>query len=43
MAKDEPGSRKAFQRAQELGLMLDTVDPLERDSYRNLRHDLNQH
>jgi hypothetical protein len=41
IAKNERASRKAFERAQELGLTLETVDPLGRDSFQNLRQELN--
>ena len=37
MAGNEAESRKAFQRAEELGLKLETVDPLEREAYQKLR------
>ncbi len=40
IAKNERESRKALERAQELGLTLETVDPLERDSFKNLRREL---
>ena len=40
MARNEAESRKALQRAEELGLKLETVDPLERESYQKLRQEL---
>jgi tetratricopeptide (TPR) repeat protein len=40
LAKNEAESRRAFQRAEELGLKLETVDPLERESYQKLRREL---
>jgi tetratricopeptide (TPR) repeat protein len=40
LAQNEAESRKAFRRAQELGLKLETVDPLERADYQKLRREL---
>jgi tetratricopeptide (TPR) repeat protein len=40
MAQNEAESRKAFQRAEELGLKRETVDPLEREDYHKLRQEL---
>jgi hypothetical protein len=40
MAKNEPEARKALRRAVELGLNLETVDPLERAGYLQLRQEL---
>jgi tetratricopeptide (TPR) repeat protein len=40
LAKDKAESRKAFQRAVELGLKLETVDPLERATYLKMREEL---
>jgi Tfp pilus assembly protein PilF len=40
MARNEAESRKALQRAEELGLKPETVDPLERESYQKLRQEL---
>jgi tetratricopeptide (TPR) repeat protein len=40
MAQNKVESRTAFQRAVELGLTPETVDPLERASYLQLRQDL---
>jgi hypothetical protein len=43
MAHNEAESHKAFQRAVELGLKPETVEPLERASYLQLRQDLGLH
>jgi tetratricopeptide (TPR) repeat protein len=40
MTKNEPEARKALRRAVELGLNLETVDPLERAGYLQLRQEL---
>jgi tetratricopeptide (TPR) repeat protein len=40
MARNEAESRKAFQRAAELGLKPESVDPLEREEYQKLRQEL---
>jgi tetratricopeptide (TPR) repeat protein len=43
MAKSWAKSRAALQQAEELGLKLETVDPLEREEYQKLRQELALH
>jgi Flp pilus assembly protein TadD len=40
LAKNEADARKALQRAEELGLKRETIDPLEREDYLLLRQEL---
>jgi hypothetical protein len=42
-ADDKAASRQALQKAEELGLTLETVDRLELKAYQALRDDLAMH
>jgi Flp pilus assembly protein TadD len=43
MAGNEAESRKALQRAKDLGLKLEAIEPLEREAYQRLRQELSPH